>query len=120
LLTKLLEPARWVAAIFPLLRQRAKAAGLRLPLEIGFDCGAPQFRFVVTRRSSRLIADETAPRDVRCPMPTLRQLLTGNLDLALSRADGEFRARDDATYRAVAALFPPALLWQSQFDMLRF
>jgi predicted acetyltransferase len=120
LVVKLIEPARWIAAIFPLLRQRARVAGLRLPLELGFDTGETRFCLVVTRRSSRLIEDESAPGDVGCAPETLGQLLIGNVDLAQLRHGGSVDVQDEGTFRAVAALFPPALFWQSQFDMFRF
>lgn len=120
LVTKLLAPAMWIPAIYPLLRQRAKAAGLRLPLELGFDTGAAQYRLVVTRRSSRLVDDETAPDEVRCAPATFGQLLIGNLDLVQCRTGGEIAVRDDTAYRRVAALFPSVLFWQSQFDVQRF
>jgi len=120
LLAKLLDPAGWVEAIYPLFRHRAKAAGLRLPLEIGIDTGAGRLRLVVTRRSSRLIEDELAPHDLRCPEPMFHQLLIGNIDIDRLRASGQAEPSCDAAFDAVAALFPPALFWQSQFDMLRF
>ena len=120
LLAKLLDPAAWIEAIYPLLRHRAKAAGLRLPLEMGVKIDSARYRLVVTRRSSRLLEDGGAPPDVRCQSATFGQLLIGNLDAATLRSTGEVETSSDANFKRLAVLFPPALFWQSQFDSLRF
>src|SRR5262245_17494078 len=64
LLVKLLDGPRWIDAIYPILRRRAKGAGLPRPLAICFDTGDEHFRLVLTRRSSRLVADEATAADV--------------------------------------------------------
>ena len=120
LLVKLLDPARWIEAIYPLLRRRAKRSGLVRPLQLCFDTGDEQFRMVITRRSSRLVADEAMHADVQCDRTTFAALLLGNLNIAKSRAAGRLTVTDDETLRRLAALFQPCLFWQSQFDTLRF
>jgi hypothetical protein len=119
LVAKLLDPARWVEAIYPLLRRRAKAAGLRLPLSIGFDADGDRSRLVISRRSSRLLADELDAPDVCCPRWALDQLLIGNGDVNSLISGGELRG-SDTTCKTLTALLPPALFWQSHFDMLRY
>jgi hypothetical protein len=120
LLVKLLSPARWVEAIYPILRRRAKRAGMSRPFQICFDCDGEDYRLVMTRRSSRLIEDATAAADVRCDAATFESLLVGNLSIAKAYKSGRLRARSEEMLERVAALFPPALFWQSQFDVLRF
>lgn len=120
LLVKLLDPPRWTEALFPLLRQRAKAAGLKRPCEICFDTGAETHRLVLTRRSSRLIADASAQPQVRCDGATFSSLLIGNLDAAELHANGRLESTGHDVLDTLAVLFPPALFWQSQFDALRF
>ena len=120
LLVKLLDPARWIEAIYPLLRRRAKRSGLVRPLQLCFDTGDEQFRMVITRRSSRLVADEAMHADVHCDRTTFAALLLGNLNIAKARAAGRLTVTDDETLRRLSALFPPSLFWQSQFDSLRF
>jgi predicted acetyltransferase len=120
LLVKLLSPPRWIEAIFPILRRRAKRAGFPRPFQIGFDCGSEKYQLVVTRRSSRLVEDSTAPADVHCDAATFESLLVGNLNIAKAHEVGCLRARSEEMLERVAALFPPSLFWQSEFDMLRF
>lgn len=120
LLVKLLDPPRWIEAIYPILRRRAKGAGLPRPLGLCFDDGDEQYRLVVTRRSSRLVADDATRADVRCDPQALWALLVGNLNVARAREAGRLQVADDDTLHRLAVLFPPALFWQSQFDALRF
>jgi predicted acetyltransferase len=120
LLVKLISPPRWIEAIFPILRRRAKRAGLPRPFQIGFDCGSEKYQLVVTRRSSRLVEDSTASADVHCDAATFESLLVGNLNIAKAHESGRLRARSAEMLERVAALFPPALFWQSEFDELRF
>jgi predicted acetyltransferase len=120
LLAKLLSPARWVETIFPILRRRAKQAAISRPFEIGFDCGDDKYRLHVTRRSSRLVSDESATADVCCDAPTLDALLLGNLNIMKAYDSGRLQLADDQTLQRLAALFSPALFWQSQLDVLRF
>jgi predicted acetyltransferase len=120
LLVKLLDPAHWIEAIYPLLRRRAKRSGLARPLQMCFDTGDEQFRLVITRRSSRLVADEMTRADVHCDKATFAALLLSNLNIAKARAAGRLTVTDDETLHRLSALFPPCLFWQSQFDWLRF
>jgi ribosomal protein S18 acetylase RimI-like enzyme len=121
LLVKLLSPPRWIEAIYPILRRRAKRAGLARPFQICFDCGSEKYQLVVTRRSSRLVEEGAmTPADVHCDTATFDALLVGNLNVAKAHAAGRLRARNEEMLRRVTALFPPVLFWQSQFDALRF
>ncbi|HEY3392211.1 MAG TPA: GNAT family N-acetyltransferase [Lacipirellulaceae bacterium] len=120
LLVKLLSPPRWVQAIYPILRRRAKRAGLPRPFQICFDCGSKRHQLVVTRRSSRLVEDTSNAADVQCDAATFESLLVGNLSVSKAIESGRLHAATEEMLERVNALFPPALFWQSRFDMLRF
>jgi hypothetical protein len=120
LLLKLLDAARWIEVIYPILRRRAKRAALARPLQLGFDCGDEQYRLLITRRSSRLIADEALPVDVRCDKATFSALLLGNLNFAKARDAGSLTLANADSLHRLTQLFPPSLFWQSPFDALRF
>ncbi|MEX2317983.1 MAG: GNAT family N-acetyltransferase [Pirellulales bacterium] len=120
LLVKLLDPPRCIEAMFPLLRRRAKTAGIARPCHVGFDVDSKRWRLNLTRRSSRLIEDDAAVPDVLCDRAAFADLLTCNLETAeLLNKIRPVRANDGLIDK-LAALFPPALFWQSQFDALRF
>jgi predicted acetyltransferase len=120
LLVKLLDPGRWVEAIYPILRRRAKTAGLPRPLQLCFDTGEVHYRLLVTRRSSRLIPDDAATADVICDPEVFASLLLGNLNITKAGDAGRIRFANDEVRQRVASLFPPALFWQSEWDVRRF
>lgn len=119
LLVKLLDPFRWIEAMYLQIRRRAKSAELERPCEIGFHAGRCKYRFILTHRSSRLVGDAEAPADVRCTPGVFQALLVGNLNAARAREAGLLQVARDDVLDKLAVLFPPALFWQSQFDMLR-
>jgi predicted acetyltransferase len=113
---KLLDPVRWIEGMYPVLLERAKAAGIARPFAIGFDTGRCRYRLELTRRSGHFIVDAAAPSDVTCSPATMGALFMGNLDLADARqADGIF-FRDEEIAAQIAALFPKVSFWQSAFD----
>lgn len=120
LLVKLLSPSRWVEAIYPILRRRAKRASLSRPFQICFDCGSQKYRLMVTRRSSRLVENAAIPSDVHCDAATFEALLVGNLNVAKAIESGRLHAANEEMLERVNVLFPSELFWQSQFDVLRF
>jgi len=121
LLVKLLDAPRWIDTMYPVLRQRAKAAGIDRPCELGFDVAGQRLRLMLTRRSGRLVADDVAvAAEVTCDRATFAALLVGDLNVSRARDAGQITVADDAVLARLAALFPPALFWQSPFDVLRF
>lgn len=117
-LVKLLDPARWIEHLYPVLLERAKAADLPRPLTIGFDTGRHRYRLELTRRSGHLLLDEAAPCDVTCSHSTMATLLLGNLDLTEAHQTGRVHIEDSSLIERLSALFPRAAFWQSQFDAL--
>lgn len=121
LLVKLLDAARWVETMYPVLRRRAKDAGIDRPCELSLDVGGQRLRLLLTRRSGRLVADDAAnTADVTCDRQTFAALLVGNLNVTRAHEAGQIAVADRDVLARLAALFPPALFWQSPFDMLHF
>jgi predicted acetyltransferase len=121
LLVKLLDPPRWIEIMYPVLRRRAQAAGIDRPYSAGFDVGGRRLRLTLTRRSGRLEADNAKePAEVTCDRETFAALLVGNLNVTRAHAAGQIIVAIDAVLARLAALFPPALFWQSPLDVLRF
>jgi GNAT superfamily N-acetyltransferase len=119
LVAKLLDPSRWVEAIFPILRHRARAARLALPLELVIDVDDARFRLTITRRGSRLSPIDGVRADMHCPRAEWDQLLIGNYDRTPTSPLDQSSFRDQETRKITAALFPPVLFWQSPFDSSR-
>jgi GNAT superfamily N-acetyltransferase len=123
LLVKLLDPPRWIEMMYPVLRRRAQAAGIDRPCNVDFEVSGRRLRLMLTRRSGRLVTDDlaaAAAAEVSCNRETFAALLMGNLNVARAHDAGQIAVAGDAVLARLAALFPPALFWQSPFDMLRF
>jgi hypothetical protein len=88
-------------------------------LQLCFQAGDEQYRLLITRRSSRLLADQEAAADVCCERVTFGALLLGNLNVTRARESGRLAVRDDDALHRLVALFPPSLFWLSRFDALR-
>ncbi len=116
---KLLSPERWIERLYPVLHERARAAGLKRPLEIDFAVGKQLWRFSLTRRSCRLEKIRRSAVAVQCRWQTLQNLLSSNLTYPEAIARGRLRSSQGRLLRVLSALFPPQLLWQSPFPQLR-
>lgn len=119
-LMRLLAPERWIERCYPLWRRRIRAAQISRPLELAFVTPSVAYRFTLTRRSARLEPARALPADrVECDAPTFESLLTGNLSLAKTIADGRLRLSRPELAETLAALFPARLFWQSPLELLR-
>ena len=116
---KLLSPERWIERLYPVLHERARAAGISRRLQIDFASDSECLRFTLTRRSARLEPIAPSPLAVQCSWPTLQDLLLGNLTFPEAIAQGRLRSPHLRLLRILAALFPPKLLWHSPFPQLR-
>ena len=119
LMCKLLDPVRWIEAMYPRFHARAKRAGVARPCEIGFAVGQQRYRFRLTRRSSRIINDESVAEDVYCNERIFSSMLIGNDSVEGALQRGELDVSQVDAVATLAALFPPQIAWQSSFDLLR-
>jgi predicted acetyltransferase len=119
-LAKLLAPEKWVDRFYPTWHERARAAGIARPLEIGFVAEDERCRFTLTRRSSRWErATELPPSWVECSRATLDSLLLGNLSVPASATHGRLKLSRPELAAELAAIFAPRLFWQSALELMR-
>ncbi len=119
-LVKLLAPEKWVERFYPAWHDRARAAGVPRPFELGLAAGGERWRYTLTRRSSRWERTGELPEQwVECDRPALQSLLMGNLSLTAAVAKGQVRLSNAQLAGALAALFPPRLFWQSPLELMR-
>jgi hypothetical protein len=117
---KLLAPERWVDRCYELWRRRARAADVPRPFDLGMVTEDERYRFMLTRRSSRLEATVDLPDDcIQCDRATLDSLLTGNLAIARAIQQGALRLSRPEIVSTLTALFPPRLFWQSSLELMR-
>jgi len=116
---KLLSPGRWVERLYPILHERAKEAGISLPLQIDFQVSNTFQRLTLTRRSARL-EQPTAPKiQASCDWHTFQSMLASNLTFRGTKKAALLRTTDTDITHTLAALFPAKLFWQSPFPQLR-
>jgi predicted acetyltransferase len=119
-LVKLLAPEKWVDRFYSTWHERARAANLTRPWELGMVVEGEAWRFTLTRRSSRLGSTaEAAESRLACDRPTLESLLLGNLSIPAAMADGKLRLSRTELEGQLAAVFAPRLFWQSPLEMMR-
>jgi predicted acetyltransferase len=117
---RLLSPEKWVERCYPLWRRRARLADVPRPFELGIAAGDENFRFTLTRRSSRLEPAATLPVDqIQCDRATFDSLLTGNLAVNAAVTQGRLRLSRPELAGHLAALFAPRLFWQSSLELMR-
>ena len=118
-MVKLLDRRELVHRLYPELHHRAKAAGLARPCEIGLGIDETPYRFVLTRRSARLVGGDPQQKGVRCSQALFTQLLVGRLDLDQALAEGQLQHAAKADVEVLRILFPRLAFWRSPLDDLR-
>jgi GNAT superfamily N-acetyltransferase len=119
-LIKLLAPEKWVERFYAAWHDRARAAEVPRPFEMGFVVGGETWRFTLTRRSSRLERVDERPNSwVECDRAVMESLLLGNLSVAAAVTHGRLRPSRPEIAGELAALFTPRLFWQSQLEVMR-
>ena len=117
MMVKLLDPRELVHRLYPEFHSRARAAGLKRPCEFGLSIDNVPYRFVLTRRSARLVSGDSRQIDVACTTPQFTRMLTGQLDRA--RADDQPRIAHSADAAALDVLFPRVTCCRSPLDDLQ-
>lgn len=119
-LIKLLAPEKWVDRFYPTWHERARAAGVARPFELGLKTNEDIYRFTLTRRSSRFErAAELPPSWVECDRATLDSLLLGNLSATTALAHHRLRLSHADLAHPISAIFAPRLFWQSALELMR-
>ncbi len=116
---KLLSPSRWVERLYPILHERAREAGISLPLQIDFEVDNTHQRLTLTRRSARLEQPTKPSVQVSCNWHTFQSMLASNLTFRDAKKIAQLKTTHDDITHTLAALFPAKLFWQSPFPVLR-
>jgi hypothetical protein len=117
-MAKLLSAEQFVRSLAPLLLERARAAGLPRPFELGIQVDGQRSTLSVTRRTARLEPGRLGRGYLSCRTSEWTQLLLGHLDVATALADRRIAASTRAAAEAATALFPQLPLWHPPLDDL--
>jgi predicted N-acetyltransferase YhbS len=118
-MVKLFDPLGFLQQLGPQLHQRAKAAGLARPCELGLLVGDEKYSVSLTRRGVKLIAGKLGRSYLACTMASLSQLLLGHLDVHAATATGRLTASTRVAVETASALFPRLPMWRPPWDDLQ-
>lgn len=118
-MVKLFDPVGFLNRLMPVLHERAEAAELRRPIELGFVVD-DELRLLVSasRRSVRAERGTTGRNLLRISSADFTRLLLGHLDLDEAISAGRVKPSNRAAVQTTAALFPRAPLWHPPLDDL--
>jgi predicted acetyltransferase len=119
LMVRLLDPGRWIEALYPVLLARAKQAGIKRPCDIHLEVGGQDCCLRLTRRSSRLECGSRDHADAACDPSAFERMLLGDVTVNSLLDAGRLSVNRPEVAGQLSALFPAQCLWQSPFDLLR-
>jgi GNAT superfamily N-acetyltransferase len=117
-LVKLLDTERAVELLQDELRERAKSAGLGLPLELGLHVDGEKLCLAVRPRGVKLRTGRLCRSYLECGRGEWTQLLLGHLDLQTAVAAGHVVPSTRVALETAAILFPKLPLWRPPWDEL--
>lgn len=117
-MAKLLAPMACLERLSPLFFERARAAGWRLPCELGLAVGDARYHVVVSRRAAHVATGKLGRSFLTLSPRPFTQLLLGHLDVADACLAGRITASTRVALQLAATLFPLVPLWLPPFDDL--
>jgi len=117
-MVKLFDPVGFLRRLQPTLHDRAQAAGLRRPTELGLTVDDRRLRVIATRRSVK-VQNGTPPRaSLKLSSADFTRLLLGHLDLPKAVAENRVTASSRTAVELAGVLFPRLPLWHPPMDDL--
>jgi predicted N-acetyltransferase YhbS len=118
LMVKLPDPLAALEWLAPQLHQRAEAASLPRPCELGLAFDDVRVNVLLTRRGVKLTSGRSSRGYLRLSRSDFTRLLWGAIDVERSLDGGRMTASSRAAARAAAVLFPKLPLWRAPLDDL--
>lgn len=118
IMVKLFDPLRFLEGLCPTLHERAKAASLPRPLELGLMLNGDKYQIAITRRGVRLEPGRLGRSYITCNTDQLTQLLLGHLNVKQSVAAERLQASTQVAIESASVLFPKLPFWLPPLDDL--
>jgi hypothetical protein len=118
LMAKVPDPLAALEWLAPQLHQRADAASLPRPCELGLVADGARLCVALSRRGVRIASGQPSRAHVRLSQADLTRLLLGAIDVERRLEQGRMTASSRLAVRIAAALFPKLPLWRSPLDDL--
>jgi len=116
LMVKLLDPWGVLRALAPTMSQRAEAARLPMPVELGLLIDGRKCRLALSDRGAEVVAENLGRSYLRLGSGDLTRLVLGQLDWDRASAEGRIKASTNLAARAGCVCFPRLPLWCPPFD----
>lgn len=118
IMIKLFDPLAFLRNLCATLHERAKAASLPRPTELGLLLNGEKHQLTITRRSVRLESGRLGRSYLTCTSALLTQLLLGHLNVKQAVAAERFAASTQVAAETASVLFPKLPFWLPSLDDL--
>jgi predicted N-acetyltransferase YhbS len=115
-MANLFRPRRWLKLLGQTLTERARAAEIRCPCQLGLLVNEEKYRLVLSRRQVQFMPGAVGRSYLRCTPYDIAQMLLGHLDIHEALVTGRLTASTRVAAELAAALFPRLPLWRPPWD----
>ncbi|MEO8497401.1 MAG: GNAT family N-acetyltransferase, partial [Planctomycetota bacterium] len=118
-MVKLFDPLLLLADSLDMMYQRAKAADLSLPCDLGLMIDGQRHSISIRQRTVKLLRGKLGRSYLECGLNDLTQLLLGHLDVSDAVTAGKITASTRVATETASVLFPRLPFWRPAFDELQ-
>jgi predicted N-acetyltransferase YhbS len=115
-MVKVFDPLAFLRGLCDRLHQRAEAAGLTRPSELGLLIEGHKLRIDISRRGVKVARGKLGRSYLSGNIAEFTRLVLGHLDLDDAVAAGRLETSTRLALQTAAALFPRLPLWRSPLD----
>ena len=118
-MVKLFDPLPMLVDSLELLHERAAAADLDFPCELGLMIEGQRYAISIRQRTVKLLQEKLGRSYLECDFNDLTQLLLGHLNVAEAVDAGRISASTRVATETASILFPQLPFWRPTFDDLQ-
>ncbi len=118
-MVKVFDPLQFLVDSFELLHERAKAADLNLPSDLGIIVDGQRYTISIRPRTVKLLQEKVGRSYLECDSNGLTQLLLGHFDVAEAVDAGRISASTRVAIETASFLFPKLPFWRPALDELQ-
>jgi predicted N-acetyltransferase YhbS len=118
IMVKLFDPLGFLEGLCATVHERAKAASLPRPTELGILLDGEKYQLTIAPRSVRFDAGRLGRSYLTCGTAQLAQLLLGHLNVKQSVAAERLQASTQVAVETASVLFPRLPFWLPPLDDL--
>lgn len=117
-LGKLLDPASFLRSLCPRFHERAKAAELSRPCDLGLHVDDVKYQLIIGRRGVKVNVGKLGRSYVKCSQTQFMQLLLGHLRVHDVDESGRIEFSTRVAVDIASVLFPSLPFWHPPLDAL--